>query len=211
MSDVFTNEGAYRWRRLSPEQRIQVLAARKQEGRPWHSPPHFAVGQAMDYHITAACYEHRPMIGHSPERMEEFANDLLAVLEASTSQMYAWCLLPNHYHLLVRVAVLNHLTQSLGRLHGRCSHRWNGDDGLRGRKIFYRASDRSIRTERHFWVTVNYIHHNPVHHGYVDQWTEWPWSSATEFLKRTGREETVRIWREYPVRNFGRGWDDKDM
>ena len=33
--------------------------------------------------------------------MDDFARDLLAVFAAHTSQTFAWCVLPNHYHALV--------------------------------------------------------------------------------------------------------------
>ena len=48
--------------------------------------------------------------------------------------------------------------------------------------------ERQFFSYRHFWATVNYIHNNPVHHGHVDKWQDWPWSSATDFLERVGRE-----------------------
>lgn len=202
---------AYRWRRLSPEQRAQVLAARKREGLPWHSPPHFVIDHPMDFHITAACYEHRPVIGYSTERLEAFSRALLDTLQPVAIQVHAWCLLPNHYHLLVRIASVKTLALALGKLHGRCSHQWNGEEATRGRQVFHRIADRAIRSERHFWATLNYIHHNPVHHRYVAQWSEWPWSSAVDFLERAGREEALRIWRAYPVKDYGRGWDDADL
>lgn len=73
--------------------------------------------------------------------------------------------------------------------------------------MWYRCFDRAIRSERHFWASVNYIHHNPVHHGYVEKWQDWPWSSAAEFLDSVGRERAVRIWQEYPILDYGKTWD----
>ncbi|MGV3662973.1 MAG: hypothetical protein ACO1TE_22505 [Prosthecobacter sp.] len=55
---------------------------------------------------------------------------------------------------------------------------------------------------------MNYIHHNPVKHGYVQKWHEWPFGSAIQFLEKTGQEEAARIWKAYPVRDYGAGWDD---
>ena len=34
-----------------------------------------------------------------------------------------------------------------------------------GRKVFFRAVERAMRSDRRFWATLNYVHHNPVHHG----------------------------------------------
>jgi putative transposase len=54
---------------------------------------------------------------------------------------------------------------------------------------------------------VNYIHNNPVHHGHVDKWQDWPWSSASDFLERVGREMAEKIWRESPILDYGKKWD----
>ncbi len=52
---------------------------------------------------------------------------------------------------------------------------------------------------------------NPVHHGYVRLWTEWPWGNAREFLEAVGREEAERIWKEHPLRDYGAKWDPAEM
>jgi putative transposase len=64
-----------------------------------------------------------------------------------------------------------------------------------------------MKSERHFWATMNYVHHNPVYHPYVERWQDWPWSSAAEFLEQVGRERTEQIWREYPILDYGKKWD----
>jgi putative transposase len=55
------------------------------------------------------------------------------------------------------------------------------------------------------------VHHNPLRHGYVARWTDWPWSSATEYLVQTDAEEAMRIWHEYPLRGYGKDWDEPEM
>jgi putative transposase len=202
---------AYLWRQLNQKQRTELLAWRKERGYPWHSPPHRPNFGHLRFLISAACYEHRYYIGYSPGRLDNFSRDLLAVFAAHASQTFAWCVLPNHYHALVEVPNIKRLLHELGLLHGRTSHAWNGEERIRGRKVFFRAVERAIRSERHYWATFNYIHHNPVRHGYVARWTDWPWSSTAEYLTQTGVEEAKRIWREYPVRDYGEGWDEPEM
>jgi putative transposase len=201
----------YIWRKLTPEQREEMLAWRKARRQPWHSPPRLPNFGHLHFHITAACYEHRPYIGHSLQRMDAFAHNLLAVFTAHANQTFAWCVLPNHYHALVETPDLLVLSRELGRLHGRTSHAWNGEECARGRKVFFRVADRVMRSERHFWATMNYIHHNPVHHGYVERWLDWPWSSASDFLAQLGRHEAEQIWLEYAIEDYGKGWDDPEM
>ncbi|MFI5381561.1 MAG: REP-associated tyrosine transposase [Tepidisphaerales bacterium] len=201
----------YLWRKLTPQDRREVLAARKIRRRPWHSPPHCASLTTSHYHMTAACFEHQPFIGSTPERMDSFTDALLANFTAADTRAFAWCVLPNHYHALVEAPDVLLLIRNLGRLHGRTSHAWNTDDNARGRQLFFRAVEREIRSERHFWATLNYVHHNPVRHGYVEKWTDWPWSSAADYLGEVGRETAANIWREYPVLDYGEGWDAAEL
>ena len=194
----------YLWRKLTPEKQQTILQYRKLLKRPWHRPPHFDQG-AIHYHLTGACFEHQPHIGHSPDRMAEFS---ILLLDALPEPPAAWCVLPNHYHILVRCPDVKATVRTLGILHGATSFRWNGEENRRGRKIWHSVSDRGMQNANHFWSTVNYIHHNPVKHGYVDQWLNWPFSSASDFLEATGRDQAVALWKQYPLLDYGKGWDD---
>jgi putative transposase len=201
----------YQWRRLSESDRAGLMAARKTAGLPWHSPPHWQHDGPAWFHLTAACLEHAPLIGRSTERMNAFANELLQTIAAVSASVAAWSVLPNHYHLLVRSTDLKSTIWALGQLHGRSSRAWNLEELRTGRKVFHRAADRQIRSDSHRWATLNYIHHNPVRHGYVAQWTDWPWSSANDFLRAVGQSEADRIWNSYPLLKYGEGWDDPCM
>ena len=200
----------YLWRKLSPDQRASLLAWRRQRSYPWHSPPH-ATGGLGTYHLTAACLGHAAHIGLSPERMQGFCEALLAALKPVASGIHAWCVLPNHYHVLASAPDLRSAVWALGKLHGRMSFQWNKQENARGRQVWYAATDRFMRNDRHFWATMNYIHHNPVRHGYVTRWQEWPYSSVHEFLAGMSRNEAERIWREYPLGDYGAGWDEPEM
>jgi putative transposase len=197
----------YNWRKMSDEDRDCVLKERKIRRFPWHSPPHFEYEGDRQFIITAACFEHSHIIGKSSDRMAECESELIEICNGSGSKLYAWCILPNHYHLLLRTSVLKELLAVLGKFHGASSFRWNGEDDTRGRKVWFRAIERAMRSERHFYATLNYIHHNPVKHGYAAKWHDWPYSSAAEYLEKVGREAASRIWNEYPVLSYGDEWD----
>lgn len=196
----------YNWRKISPETRLVLLERRQNLHRSWHRPSRQQRGDW--FHISAACFEHKPLIGFSPNRMQSFLRALLDCAEANSLELSAWCLLPNHYHLLIRVLDEKLLTKSFGKLHGRSSHAWNVEENLSGRKCFHGLLPKKICSLEHRWATINYIHHNPVKHGYVDKWQDWPYSSAHDFLQNVGREFAGRVWRDYPVLDMGKGWDE---
>lgn len=197
----------YNWRKFTEAQRKEALALRRGRKLPWHSPPHLDFEGTHQYLISATCYEHAFVIGKNPERMTECESEILKIFRETCLEVYAWCVLPNHYHALVKTDRIKELRGELGQFHGRSSFKWNGEDSKRGRKVWHNCFERAMKSERHFWASLNYVHNNPVHHGYVEHWQDWPWSSARDYLKQVGRERAKRIWQKYPVLDYGKKWD----
>ena len=196
----------YEYRKMTPEQREYVVALRRARRHPWHQPPHPETETPTFRLVSAACFEHRRQL-NSPERLAWFEERLLGMLDETGARYSAWCVLPNHYHILVEVADAKTFSKAQGRLHGSTSRQLNKQDVTPGRRVWFRAQDRWMRSQRHFCTTLNYVHNNPVHHGLVGKWQEWPFSSAPWYLDTVGREWLVRAWREYPLRDYGAKWD----
>jgi putative transposase len=104
--------------------------------------------------------------------MTQCEGDLLEICNKFSTSVYAWCILPNHYHVVVQTEQIEPLVKEIGLFHGRSSFLWNGEDNQRGRQVWYNCFERPIKSDRHFWATLNYVHNNPVHHGYVDRWQD---------------------------------------
>ena len=183
-----------------------MLRTRLLAHHPWHSPPH-RESDGGRYLLTAACFEHRPVIGRDPSRMASFEDQLLHTCRSLSGHVFAWVVLPNHYHVLLQTADVFALLHEIGRLHGRTSHVWNGEQNCRGRQVWCKAAETAMKSDRHYWATLNYVHHNPVKHGYVSRWQDWPYSSAVSYLEAMGRAEAERVWAEYPTLGYGDGWD----
>jgi len=197
----------YNWRKMTEEERKETLELRRQKRHPWHSPPHLQQEGEYYFILTGTCYEHAPIVGGSPARMTELESEILSACETSGVELFAWCVLPNHYHILLKTDQIKTLRKRLAQAHGRTSRKWNLEDGAVGRKVWSNCLERPLQSERHFWASMNYIHHNAVHHGYVDNWQDWPFSSAGQFLETVGRERAAEIWREYPLLDYGKKWD----
>jgi putative transposase len=197
----------YQWRKMTESERRSALQLRQARKLPWHTPPHLDFEVAKQYLVSASCYEHVPILGKDAGRMTDSESDVLNICRNFCSKIYAWCILPNHYHVLLKTERIRELRKSIGNYNGRSSFKWNGEDERRGRKVWYNCFERPMKSERHFFATLNYVHHNPVHHGYVKHWQDWPWSSAREFLEKHGKEKTEMIWRRYPILDYGRKWD----
>ena len=107
----------YRWRTWTNEQRQSILRERKSRKNPFHSPPHKVSDETSLYLITAACFEHRSIIGYSESRLSQFSTALCNLIAERCSQIFAWVVLPNHYHFLAQIGELKLLFLDLGKLH----------------------------------------------------------------------------------------------
>ena len=187
----------------SNEQPTEQHACRK---HALHQPAHIELDNTL-YLLTAACYKHGAYID-TAERRNTVRNMLLDELDQHGCRVYAWVVVPNHYHVLVQVSRFADLPIVFRRIHGRTARIWNLEDDAAGRKVWYRYTDRVIRSERHYWTTVNYIHFNPVKHGLVDSPYGWEWSSVHGYLENEGIEWLRDLWRTFPVRDYGKSWDN---
>jgi len=195
----------YDYRGMTPEQQRAIVEQRKERGFPWHRPPTVETGRQYRL-ITATCYEHRKHL-NTAARLAWFERQLLDLINALDLPCAGWCVLPNHEHTFVRTREVALLKKELGKLHGRTSFHMNREDNARGRQVWYRCQDRYMRSLAHFYTTLNYIHNNPVKHGYVEKWQEWPFSSCHWYLETKGRDWLLKLWQDYPLMGYGDKWD----
>jgi REP element-mobilizing transposase RayT len=116
------------------------------------------------------------------------------------AETYAWVLMKNHFHFLIRLKVENEIkvnalpnlvrvsnpdrVQSLKEPHLYFSHLFNAYTQAFNKKhhrhgsLFERPLKRLlIENEKYLRNVVVYIHQNPVYHGFVEHIPDYPWSS----------------------------------
>ncbi len=198
----------YEYRNLSPEERQELLRIRRERGYPLHAPPH-PYREAGYYLITATNFEHVPIMT-APERRTEFELLLLSAVRGVNADTVCWVILPNHYHVLMGIESLVSVSAALKQLHGATSREWNLVDGQAGkRRVWYKFADQMIRNEKHLRQAFNYVHYNPVRHGFVTDVYDWPWSSLSLYFETQGRDWLRARWKSMPPPlNFGKGWDE---
>ena len=198
----------YEYRKLSPKEREETVNYRQAHGYPLHAPPH-PFREVGAYLITAANFEHRAVMSSSKRRTEFEACLLLSIKEIA-EDIIAWVILPNHYHALLTLQSLDAMSETLKHLHGTTSREWNMEDNLTGkRRVWYKFADTRVRNDAHFRLAFNYIHYNPVKHGFVSDPLDWPWSSLRMYYEDKGQSWLQEQWNAYkPPADFGKGWDD---
>jgi putative transposase len=91
-------------------------------------------------------------------------------------QVVAWCLMGNHYHLIVRTRRPN-LGRGMRDLNGAYARRFNERHGRYGSVFAERYADKVIRSEEHFLKALRYVALNPVWARLVRRPEHWRWSS----------------------------------
>lgn len=195
----------YEYRRMDPAEKKATVEYRRSRGFPLHKPPHFEAGPDW-YFLTAATFEHKHHFSKAPE-LTAIEFHLLKNHQEVECHMAGWVILPNHYHVLIHTPRLTVVGKALGFLHGRSSHYANQRDGTPKRKVWYKYTDRQIRSESHFWACLHYIIFNPVRHGFVDAMEDWPWSCIHELTEQKGKPWVEDLCRKYPLLDFGKNWD----
>lgn len=165
-----------------------------------HRPPHLYIDQEW-YFISAHTVGKTPLY-ISKKQKNLWIEQITLLAKEYSVDLAAWVLLNNHYHLLCYFDKSAHIPVFFKRLHGATSYKLNRLDQKQGRKVWYSYWDRCIRDERDYWTKFNYIHYNPIKHGYVKNLYEWEISSYPRLLTINGQEWFSDCWESYPVVTF---------
>ena len=97
---------------------------------------------------------------------------------------YAYCLMPNHVHLLVREASDN-LADVVKRIGGSYAQYFNKKYQHFGHLFQDRFKSEPVNDNAYFFTLLRYIHQNPIAAGICRDLGNYPWSSWGEY-ERTG-------------------------
>ena len=92
----------------------------------------------------------------------------------------AYCVMPNHFHLVVGPTITPILSAFMHRLTITHSKRWHLAHGSSGTGSVYQGRFKAIRIkdDAHFATVCRYVELNPVRAGLVGESGEWLWSSV---------------------------------
>jgi REP element-mobilizing transposase RayT len=133
------------------------------------------------------------------QKIEKYLADCLDI--------WAYCLMPTHYHLLVKVkdgfdsAYIEEKMRLLQLSYAKAINARHKRHGSLWQKRFRRVLQRED-----FWQmrTLCYVHHNPIHHGYSAEYDGWQYSSYHDYV--------TNIESPYPwlVKNPALNWLSED-
>jgi REP element-mobilizing transposase RayT len=118
-----------------------------------------------------------------PYEAEEFVDTVRRVGDLHNWRVLAWCLMGNHYHLVVKTGTIP-LWRSMQRLQSIVAREFNRRRRYLGRLWQSRYRARIIDSQDYFRQVVSYVHLNPVAAGIVEDPVDYPNSGHREIIGR---------------------------
>ncbi len=128
------------------------------------------------YHVMTRGVDGRDIFVDDHDR-RIFLGALKRICGESGAEVFAYCLMGNHFHLAIQVGPIG-LSAIMQRLLTGYSTAFNSRHGRNGH--LFQARYRAIHCldEAYLSVLIHYIHQNPVRAGFVAAEADWPWSSS---------------------------------
>jgi REP element-mobilizing transposase RayT len=163
--------------RIASVQKRQLSSHEKQTLKYLYSSK---VQHYLDQSI-GVCWLKHPVIAKA-------VNDALLYFDCERYRLHAWCIMPNHVHVVFTVVSGNMGHSDLIPI----LHSWKSFTAHQANKALGRSGtfwqneyyDHLIRNDKDFGHCVEYTLQNPVKAGLCKQWNEWKWSGCSVKIRK---------------------------
>ena len=127
-----------------------------------------------------------------PRDFEAFEEIVAAGLERFDMRLCGYCIMPNHWHLVLWPRQDGDLSTFMKWITVTHSHRWHGSHGTVGCGHLYQGRYKSfpVQSNAYYLTLMRYVECNPLRAGLVRKTGAWPWSS---FAIRTGADKPITL------------------
>jgi len=162
-----------------------------------HAPVHVTLTEAT-YIVTCGTYLKQPLY-RNPADLDLFQSQLFEVAKKHQLILHAWCVLINHYHLIVHAN--GSLEPFFRHLHSVASIELNKRHATAGRKVWFQYRETAISDERSYFARLKYVQENAVHHGVIANAENYKWCSARWLAEHASRG-FVKALRDASITNL---------
>jgi len=133
------------------------------------------IDEGLAYHVINRGNNRQRVLAKKAD-FEAFLGTLLELKERKPFKLYGYCLLDNHFHLLIRPsgASISRIMQSVLVSH---THRYHKHHRSAGHVWQGRFKSPVIQNDEHLLTVLRYIEANPLRAKIVERAEEYPWSS----------------------------------
>jgi putative transposase len=162
-------------------------------GRPLRSAPGGYV-----YHVLNRANA-RTTIFEDDADYQAFERVLLEAVERTHTRLLAYCVMPNHWHLLVWPRHEGELSQFVGWLTLTHTQRWHAHRKSTGSGHVYQGRFKSfpVQDDAHFYTVARYVERNALRAKLVRRAEQWRWGSL--FRWQRGAAEDEKLLAAWPL------------
>lgn len=133
------------------------------------------------------------------EDYEAFERVLLEAVERSHTRLLCYCVLPNHWHLVVWPRQDGELSRFVGWLTLTHTQRWHAHRKSIGSGHVYQGRFKSfpIQADQHLYTVARYVERNALRAGLVPRAEDWPWGSLYRWQR--GSTEDRQLLSGWPI------------
>lgn len=131
---------------------------------------------------------------------EAFESVLAEAAERFPTEIFAWCLMPNHWHFVVRPKEDGELSRFFGWLTLTHTQRWHAHRRSVGTGHLYQGRFKSfpVQDDAHFLTVCRYVERNPLRAGLAATADDWRWGSLWRWARGSAKSrELLSAW---PIR-----------
>jgi REP element-mobilizing transposase RayT len=152
------------------------------------------------YHVGAGGNRRQPVFSCETD-YRRFLALLGAVIESFGWRCHTYCLMPNHFHLILETPEPN-ISEGMQRLNGTYAQWFNLRYGYDGHLFQGRFFSELIESTYHLLELARYVVLNPVRAGLCKDAGGWPWSSYRAFVGEAKRLAFLTV--EWLLEQFGK-------
>ena len=152
----------------------------------------------MVYHVINRANFRSPLF-KKDEHYQSFLDILKEALGFVSMRILAYCLMPNHWHLVLYPENDGDLSEFMHRVTLTHTQRYHAKTNTKGYGHIYQGRYKSfpIEKDKYFLTLVRYVERNAKRAALVRQAEDWKWSSA--YVRVRGSVEQKKLLSSWPV------------
>lgn len=135
------------------------------------------------YHIVIRGINRQDLFYEKEDR-GLFLQKLLQYKEECKFELYGYCMMNNHIHLVIKEAEIP-ISAIMSKLNTAYVHWYNWKYNRCGHLFQNRYMSEPVEDDAYLLTVIRYVHQNPIKAGIIEEMSDFEWSSYNRYIENT--------------------------